>query len=324
MAGKPSKVLSLTYTNFQKHKKTKITLSPTVTTIVGPTDAGKTSLFRGARWVVFNRPKGKSFVRRGAKKACSVSIVTTEGKITRKKTARSNLYFVNGERLSAVKTDVPKLVFDLLKLGQANFQNQLDGPYWFNLPPGQAAKAINKLTDLSLLDRMQEGAKKLLTTKKTKLETLTEQLADAKEDKKKLAWIVPCRKEWKEVETLYAEYEQLDEDYKELEGMIPALKRAKKRTVGPMKDFLPVLKAREEADKIAAEYQELQLLINDYKDKLALWDRKKIELSKAKKSLTQNGKVCPTCLRPLPSPSQSPTSTLPESRRRTESATGPF
>ena len=51
--------------NFQRHGELKIVFDEQITTIVGPSDTGKSSVLRAIRWVAFNRPLGDGFIRFG-------------------------------------------------------------------------------------------------------------------------------------------------------------------------------------------------------------------------------------------------------------------
>ena len=57
---------SIKLINFQTHQEVKLDLSPTITTIKGPTDSGKSSVLRALRWVCLNDIPGDEFIREGA------------------------------------------------------------------------------------------------------------------------------------------------------------------------------------------------------------------------------------------------------------------
>lgn len=58
--------MKLRIQNFQAHKDTTIEFD-CITTIVGPSDIGKSAVLRALKWVAKNEPKGTSFVRDGDK-----------------------------------------------------------------------------------------------------------------------------------------------------------------------------------------------------------------------------------------------------------------
>lgn len=77
--------------NFQTHKDLGVTLGPHVTTIVGTTDAGKSSVLRALGWVALNRPTGDAFIRDGAR-AVSVELGTEKHDIIRERGPGKNTY----------------------------------------------------------------------------------------------------------------------------------------------------------------------------------------------------------------------------------------
>src|SRR6266480_1075955 len=61
------RLLSIELNDFQAHKKVLVELSPTITTIRGPTDTGKSAILRALRWACLNDIAGEEFIREGQK-----------------------------------------------------------------------------------------------------------------------------------------------------------------------------------------------------------------------------------------------------------------
>ena len=72
---------TITIKNFQSHKKTVITLAPTLTAITGKSDHGKSSIIRALRWVYNNKPQGFKFIHKDTKKA--IIVMTLCGQSTK-------------------------------------------------------------------------------------------------------------------------------------------------------------------------------------------------------------------------------------------------
>jgi exonuclease SbcC len=306
----------ITLKNFQKHKKRTIVLDPHITTLVGPSDVGKTAFIRAVRWVVFNRPSGNRFIRRGSKRA-SVIITTDKAKVVRKK-GKQNAYVVNGKLLTAMKSKVPGLVTKKLKLGPSNFQNQLDGPFWFALSPGQAAKALNDLADLSVLDRLQDAANAILRDARATENVTREQLREAKEKVKDLKWARQCHKDWKALEAMKAELAGMEDNYDELATDIQRMKTVRRRSkldAELPKDFANLVLIREAGDKAAEDWRDLKMMIEnmeDYKNQIA---DAEAEAERLGKDPLLKGR-CPTCLQRLPkNRSRSPSATFTSQTR---------
>jgi exonuclease SbcC len=138
--------------DFQKHKHLRVKLSPTVTTIVGPTDAGKSALIRALQWVALGTGlRESSFVRRGASSA-EVE-VRAGGKVVRRSKGKGlNTYHVGGKKLAAFGAKAPDEVTSLLRLSDLNFQSQHDPVLWFSEAPGQVSRQLNKIVDLGVID----------------------------------------------------------------------------------------------------------------------------------------------------------------------------
>ena len=92
-----SAIKSLELKNFQSHKNLKIDFSPNVTSIIGPSDVGKSAIIRALRWIVFNRPAGDAFIQHGTKQA-EVIIQVEKDTIIRTK-GKENLYKINVVKL---------------------------------------------------------------------------------------------------------------------------------------------------------------------------------------------------------------------------------
>lgn len=138
--------------NFQRHVSLRLKLDPHVTTIVGPSDVGKSALLRAVKWACLNEPRGASFLRKGAKsKRVSVTLHVDDHKVTRAK-GKDNSYHMDGARFSAIGSSVPKEVATVLNVTDLNFQDQITLPFWFSLTPGEVSRQLNSIVDLEIID----------------------------------------------------------------------------------------------------------------------------------------------------------------------------
>lgn len=147
--------------NFQRHRKLDIRFG-LVTTLIGPTDSGKSAIIRALRWVITNSPRGNSFIRNGTKK-CSVTIWVDGHKIKRTKTKSSNTYWMDGHTYSSFNTGVPEPIQNVLKMTVDNFQQQHDPIFWLSLSPPEVSKRLNEIADLQIMD---DSIRKALSIKK--------------------------------------------------------------------------------------------------------------------------------------------------------------
>lgn len=164
------RLLRLEIENFQAHAHTVIDFSDGVTVLCGESNNGKTAVLRALSWLITNRPSGIGFVSHWAKttnakgavviapkKKCSVkvSLIGDDGdthEIERLRTATDNKYIVDGVELSAVGSDVPQNVSDLLGMKEVNRQSQDDGYFFLTLTAGQMAASLNELVHLDTID----------------------------------------------------------------------------------------------------------------------------------------------------------------------------
>lgn len=209
---------SIRLENFQSHKDTLIEFSPHVNVITGPSSNGKSSIMRGVRWVMENRPSGAGFVSywNRDKKGNPVDFtrVTMEKngvKISRFKDADSNGYSVGENVFGAMGTDVPDLVGSTLQLTELNVQKQLDPHFLLSLSAGDVAKYLNGLVNLSLIDEVMSKADSDI--RKNKADILTAETAKDKavKDLVGLSWV-------EKAEKLLATYDKYSKEYDELGG----------------------------------------------------------------------------------------------------------
>lgn len=80
VAPKDTNIVKLELINFQSHENSVFEFSDNFNVLVGESRQGKSSALRAIRWVLENKPSGKSFVRIGATD-CSVSITLKNGTI---------------------------------------------------------------------------------------------------------------------------------------------------------------------------------------------------------------------------------------------------
>lgn len=166
--------------NFQTHKTLLIDLSPTITTIVGRSDVGKSAIYRAIRWIATGLPKGNDFIRWG-EKSTSVLLEVDKHKVVRKK-GSSNVYQLDGKLFKALRTDIPDEIKGILNLSTINFQSQHDSPFWFAESAGEISRQLNAIVDLSLIDTSIKKAISKTRETKTMISYLETQVENAKKD----------------------------------------------------------------------------------------------------------------------------------------------
>ena len=112
---------SLTVSNFQSHRKSELKFHPNVNVISGSSDVGKTAIIRALHWVIWNRPQGNAF-RSNWGGDTEVVLHTDKDCVTRLRTTKQNLYYLNDLEFNAIRTDVPDEIKQVLNVSEINLQ----------------------------------------------------------------------------------------------------------------------------------------------------------------------------------------------------------
>lgn len=201
------KFKSIHLIDFQAHKDLQIGLDPSITTIRGATDRGKSAILRALRWVCQNDFSGKEFIREGAKEAI-VALITDGAGIIRGKGASANYYDFNGDRFASFGTGVPDPIAEHLQISEINFQGQFDVPFWFGLSAPEVARRLNSVIDLSIIDSSLSSVAAVVRRAQEQQSLLDEQLEEAES---KLAELEPARSRISQFEKLKKRYEIFQE-----------------------------------------------------------------------------------------------------------------
>lgn len=217
--------------NFQSHEHTKVEPAPDghLTVIIGPSDSGKTAVFRALRWVAYNVPQGTDFIRAGASRA-KVTVILSDGRrIVRERTRGGGvnryIIFEDGKEdqiFEGIGASVPLEVQDALGIRQVaigdlelnlNLAEQLDGPFLGkSVPATGKAKILGKLAGTEEVDY----ASKMLGT----------DLYRRRQDEKRLTGEV---RQVEEQLKAYDYLEDLDRRIDQAAALLAAMKDARER-----------------------------------------------------------------------------------------------
>ncbi len=153
-------IQSIKLTNFQAHKELSVDFATGVTTIIGPSDRGKSAILRAIRWVCLNEPAGNSFMMHGTNYV-SVELVIDGVVIARSASKNENTYEIRPpadsddlhQTYKAFGRDVPAPIADFLRASGLNFQGQHDAPFWFTETAGEVSRQLNQIVNLDLIDK---------------------------------------------------------------------------------------------------------------------------------------------------------------------------
>lgn len=171
--------------NYESHHKTTLNFYPGITVITGATDAGKSAIRRTIEWICLNRPLGMDFISWGQNK----TRVLLDG-VTKSRSVKAHVYEVGGHKYKAFRAEVPAPVFNTLKMSEYNFQRQHNPYFLLNDSPGQVARTLNKVADLTLIDKTRAEGKSRLATIKSKTALLASQHEEKLEEIEDLEWSI--------------------------------------------------------------------------------------------------------------------------------------
>ena len=191
---------SITIKRFQKHSKLKVEFDK-VTTIVGRSGAGKSSVLRALQWVCMNQPAGDSFVKDGEGKTTVDAVI--DGKtVTRIRGKGENGYALGQKEFEAFGNSVPESIAKLINVCDINFQWQYDMPYWFTLTAGEVGRRLNAIVNLEQIDRSLTYIASQARDTQQRATLTEERLEKAKQEREAGRFVLPINTDLKQLETL--------------------------------------------------------------------------------------------------------------------------
>ncbi|WP_394913254.1 AAA family ATPase [uncultured Robinsoniella sp.] len=165
------KIQEVTIEGFQSHVQSTFSLSPGLTVITGPSDAGKTAIIRALRWFAFNEPTGEAFLHtirnpdgsiKQAAEQARISVTFDDGTvITKTRRKGKTTYTHNAYPTPWEKAEVPPEIKETLGLVKQeygdfetclNFAFQLDAPFLLSETASVGAKVLGKLAGTEVVD----------------------------------------------------------------------------------------------------------------------------------------------------------------------------
>lgn len=176
--------------NFQPWEKLRIDFDAGVTSFVGPSDVGKSAVFRALRWVAQNTPQGIAFIREGQPGA-TVRLEIDDHSIVRKRgRTGDNLYLMGGSEFKAFGTGVPDAIAKVLNVSDVNFQSQHDSSFWLSQSAGEVSRQLNAVVDLSVIDSTLQEINRRYRAADQNVQMRRDALTSAKHIKISLSWAV--------------------------------------------------------------------------------------------------------------------------------------
>ena len=226
---------SLGIRDFQSHENSILEFDPGVNVIVGQNDSGKTAIIRALYWVCFNRPTGDVFIRKGTSSTRVLAKLKNIPTIIREKGKSRNLY-----RIGLFKTDkqrefrafgagIPEDISDALNVGRINFQLQHDPPFLLSSSPGEVARHINDLANISVIDTATGNVARAIRELSGLIELLTEEKGELEEELKGYEYLEDLEKRVIELEAWDRERESLIRRRSKLVSQLKRIREAEER-----------------------------------------------------------------------------------------------
>ena len=193
-------------TNIQAHEDLDIPLDNGINVILGPTNCGKSSVFRAIKWLVEHKPI-TGLVKHGADRV-AVSIDTGQSRVVRFKDSEGYGYSVDGAVFLACASNQPLEVQRVLGLSAINLQAQHDPPFLLTLTPGQMARELNRIVDLSVIDEANSTISYRHTTVKAHCQALQGLVQKQENTVQEMAWISEADARLAGLEKMYEDLDQ--------------------------------------------------------------------------------------------------------------------
>lgn len=280
--------------NFQIHRKTTLNIHEGINIIAGSSDNGKSSIIRAIRWLCENSPRGFKFRRWNApEKSVTSVIMEVDGSvIERKRGAVSNCYCFDGVTYTALKSDVPEVVRELLEITPYNIQRQLEGPFLFSKSSTEVAKMINEVAGIAVINDIIKESNKRYREAKHKVSFLSDMAKSKKSLMHAHKLFLPLKKKATYLEEQARKLVELDSSISSMEESIAqirnarkVLKRLKPKLAAANKVYEVMISCKKDLDDFdsSGKIERLRSLISDIQECSSfevMPDREKNRISK--------------------------------------------
>lgn len=201
------KIDKIVLKNFQAHKDSTIYPKEGLNAFIGESGKGKSSIHRSLTWLIDNKVAGDrpnqnihnhdivSKTKSGNTKFLGnteVSIHLDNGYTVSRIKGKDNKYTItdpdkNVKDLTANGQNVPDEVKELLKFDYLNIADQADSYFIMFDSPGDIAKKINEIVDLSIGDKTLKALKSKTRSATSKIKVVKEDIDKLEEDLKEFS-----------------------------------------------------------------------------------------------------------------------------------------
>lgn len=237
-------IKSLEIKNVQSHKNSRLEFSPGINALVGTSNNGKSAILRALYWAVNNRPLGVevllsnwAYDKNGKQiDEMSVKVEKNNSTLIRRKSKTENEYIIDGEKLEAIKTDVPEQVKEFFALSETNMQKQQDAPFLLSLSSGKIAEYFNRIVRLDIIDRVLSNAESSRRKMRNQLETSENTEKKLEKELEKFDWLENVGKLIEKYKVVNSICLEISGKRKELEESVNEFEEIEKRKIPDFKN----------------------------------------------------------------------------------------
>lgn len=249
-------IKSLEIKNIQSHKNSRLEFSPGINALVGTSNNGKSAVLRALNWAVNNRPLGVevllsnwAYDKNGKQNdEMSVTVEKDNGVLIRRKTKTENEYVIDGEKLEAIKTDVPEKVKRFFALSETNMQKQQDAPFLLSLSSGKIAEYFNRIVRLDIIDRVLSNAESSRRKMKNQLETSESEEMKLQKELEKYDWLDKVEKLIEKIKIVNSKGLEISEKKNRLEESVEKFEEVSKQKFPAFKKEIKLIENIEEIE----------------------------------------------------------------------------
>lgn len=290
----------LSLRNFESHVKTLLRFHKGVNVIVGESDAGKSSIMKALKLLIYNKPKGSEFITYG-KKSCIVK-AKVDGKIVKRTKGKSNLYYIDKEKYQAFGQSVPDDVSKLFNLSEVNIHQQLDSPFLLQKTSGEVSRYFNSIVDLDVIDRSQINIQNVIKEDERELARTRGDVKKLKESLKEYHWVTDAEDDLRKLELLQRSISKVEKQTDDISYLLTEISNVRRKK----KKLTKLLRSKNDVDRLVKLHKEIEEQEETYLEILKII--KKVEnvensiriKTKQKKKLERTLKrlmpsICPLC-----------------------------
>lgn len=209
---------------FQAHRKIDVEFDPNLTTIVGPSDVGKSSLLRAVRWICLNQPQGEGNINSDSQKSECI-LMFDQHEVTRLRSRDGeNTYKLDGQDFKSFGFGVPDTISKLLAVSEINFSDQHDPAFWFSLSAPDVSRELNHVVDLGIIDETLQRIGVKVKACKDLLKVTQVRLSDVRNKRDAAAWVIECKDQYESTRKIQIELDSVSDKKNSLERHLDGLR----------------------------------------------------------------------------------------------------